>query len=238
MGIRKIEDEIDLREAMRKKAAELKIKEMEAKASTDNFTKERLRELAKKHGVILALTPELMEEVKDLQKKFNIPSSKIITEQITENDVLRKFSKIDHVKLGMLAYQRILMQKEEIGVGLLPISKVYDIVNTGILKGILELKDLLKALKILKKNHVLDDLQELNSGIVMIRFFPVQYTNDQVKVVGVAKEKGYISIEDVCIALNWSQDRALETLKSLEDTGVAKLRESLLKGKQWYFPSL
>ncbi len=238
MGIRKIEDEIDLREAMRKKAAELKIKDMEAKASTENFTKERLRELAKKHGVILALTPELMEEVKDLQKKFNIPSSKIITEQITENDVLRKFSKIDHVKLGMLAYQRILMQKEEIGVGLLPISKVYDIVNTGILKGILELKDLLKALKILKKNHFLDDLKEFDSGIVMIRFFPVQYTNDQVKVVGVAKEKGYISIEDVCIALNWSQDRALETLKSLEATGVAKLRESLLKGKQWYFPSL
>jgi hypothetical protein len=238
MGIRKIEDEIDLREAMRKKAAELKIKDMEAKASTDNFTKERLRELAKKHGVILALTPELMEEVKDLQKKFNIPSSKIITEQITENDVLRKFSKIDHVKLGMLAYQRILIQKEEIGVGLLPISKVYDIVNTGILKGILELKDLLKALKVLKKNHVIDDLQELNSGIVMIRFFPVQYTNDQVKVVGVAKEKGFISIEDVCIALNWSQDRAIETLKSLEDTGVAKLRESLLKGKQWYFPSI
>jgi len=238
MGIRKIEDEIDLREAMKKKAAELKIKDMEAKASTENFTKDRLRELAKKHGVILALTPELMEEVKDLQKKFNFPSSKIITEQITENDVLRKFSKIDHVKLGMLAYQRILMQKEEIGVGLLPISKVYDLVNTGILKGILELKDLLKALKILKKNRVLDDLKEMESGIVMIRFFPVQYTNDQVKVVGVAKEKGFISIEDVCIALNWSQDRAIETLKSLEDTGVAKLRESLLKGKQWYFPSI
>ncbi|MFX0047950.1 MAG: hypothetical protein ACFE8G_07255 [Candidatus Hermodarchaeota archaeon] len=238
MGIRKIEDEIDLREAMKKKAAELKLKDMEAKASTENFTKERLTELAKNHGVILALTPELKEEVKELQKKFNIPSSKIITEQITENDVLKKFSKIDHENLGMLAYQRILMQKEEIGVGLLPISKVYDLVNTGILKGILELKDLLKALKMLKKNHVIDDLQELDSGIVMVRFFPVQYTSDQVKVVGVAKEKGFISIEDVCIALNWSQDRALETLKSLEDTGVAKLRESLLKGKQWYFPSL
>jgi hypothetical protein len=238
MGIRKIEDEIDLREAMKKKAAELKIKDMEAKAATENFTKERLTDLAKNHGVILALTPELKEEVKDLQKKFNIPSSKIITEQITENDVLKKFSKIDYENLGMLAYQRILLQKEEIGVGLIPISKVYDLVNTGILKGILELKDLLKALRILKKNRVIDDLQELGSGIVMVRFFPVQYTSDQVKVVGVAKEKGYISLEDVCIALNWSQDRALETLKSLEDTGVAKLRESLLKGKQWYFPSI
>lgn len=238
MGIRKIEDEIDLREAMKKKAAELKIKDMEAKAATENFTKERLTDLAKNHGVILALTPELKEEVKDLQKKFNIPTSKIITEQITENDVLKKFSKIDHENLGMLAYQRILLQKEEIGVGLVPISKIYDLVNTGILKGILELKDLIKALKILKKNRVIDDLQELGSGIVMVRFFPVQYTKDQVKVVGVAKEKGFISVEDVCIALNWSQDRALETLKSLEDSGVAKLRESLLKGKQWYFPSI
>ena len=238
MGIRKIEDEIDLREAMRKKAAELKLKDMEAKAATENFTKERLTELAKAHGVILALTPELKAEVKALQKKFNIPSSKIITEQITENDVLKKFSKINHEKLGMLAYQRILMQKEEIGVGLLPISKVYDLVNTGILNGILNVKDLLKALKLLKKNHVIDDLQEFSSGIVMVRFFPIQYTTDQVKVVGVAKDKGFISLEDVCIALSWSQDRALETLKSLEDTGMAKLRESLLKGKQWYFPSL
>ena len=238
MGIRKIEDEIDLREAMKRKAAELKIKDIQAKASTENFTKERLRELAKKHGVILALTPELKDQVRDLQKKYNIPSSKIITEQITENDVLKKFSKIDHEKLGMLAYQRVLMQKEEIGVGLMPISEVYDLVNTGILKEVLDIKDLLKALKILKKDRVIEELQELRGSSIMVRFFPIQYTNDQVKVIGIAKEKGYISLEDVCVALTWSQDRVLQTLKSLEDSGVAKFRESLLKGKQWYFPSI
>jgi len=238
MGIRKIEDEIDLREAMKRKAAELKIKDIQAKASTENFTKERLRELAKKHGIILALTPELKDQVRDLQKKYNIPSSKIITEQITGNDVLKKFSKIDHEKLGMLAYQRVLMQKEEIGVGLMPISEVYDLVNTGILKEVLEIKDLLKALKILKKDRVIEDLQELKGSSVMVRFFSVQYTNDQVKIIGIAKEKGYVSLEDVCVALTWSQDRALQTLKSLEDSGVAKFRESLLKGKQWYFPSI
>jgi hypothetical protein len=238
MGIRKIEDEIDLREAMKKKAAELKIKDIQAKAATENFTKERLNELAKRHGVILALTPELKEEVKHLQKKYNIPSSKIITEQITENDVLIKFSKIDHEKLGMLAYQRVLMQKEEIGVGLLPLTEVFDLINTGILKGTVEIKDLRKALRILKKSHVIDDLKELESGIIMVRFFPVEYTGDQVKVIGIAKEKGFISLEDVCVDLNWSQDRALETLKSLEETGVAKFRESLLKGKQWFFPSI
>jgi Mn-dependent DtxR family transcriptional regulator len=223
---------------MKRKAAELKVKDIQAKASTENFTKEKLRELAKKHGVILALTPELKDQVRDLQRKYNIPSSKIITEQIMENDVLKKFSKIDHEKLGMLAYQRVLMQKEEIGVGLMPISEVYDLVNTGILKEVLDLKDLLKALKILKKDRVIEELQELKGSSVMVRFFPVQYTNDQVKIIGIAKEKGYVSIEDICIALTWSQDRALQTLKSLEDSGIAKFRESLLKGKQWYFPSI
>ncbi|MFX1556647.1 MAG: hypothetical protein ACFFC9_05295 [Promethearchaeota archaeon] len=238
MGIRKIEDEIDLREAMKKKAAELKLKDIQAKAATEKFTKERLNELAKRHGVILALTPELKDEIKELQKKYNIPSSKIITEQITEQDVLKKFSKIDHEKLGMLAYQRVLMQKDEIGVGLLPITEVFDLIHTGILKGNVELKDLLKALKILKKNKVIDDLIELDTGTIMIRFFPIQYTSDQVKIIGVAKEKGYVSVEDVCVALSWSQDRALKTLKSLEETGVAKFTESIIKGKQWYFPSL
>ena len=238
MGIRKIEDEIDLKEAMRKRAAELKIKEIQARASTENLTKERLRELAKRHGVILALTPELKSEVELLQQKYNIPSSRIMTEQITENDVLIKFSKIDHEKLGMLAYQRVLMRKEEIGVGLLPISEVFDLVNTGILKGNVEIKDVIKAMKILNKSNVIEDVKKLDSGIVMIQFFPIQYTEDQVKVIELAKGKDYLTIENVCLEFNWSQDRALKVLQSLEESGLAKFSESLLKGKQWFFPSL
>ncbi|MHA1678799.1 MAG: hypothetical protein ACTSUX_09495 [Promethearchaeota archaeon] len=238
MGIRKIEDEIDLKEAIKKKAAELRIKEMEAKALTESFTKDRLRELAKRHGVLLALTPELKKEVKELQKKYNIPTSRIFTEQITENDVLQKFSRIDHEKLGMLAYQRVLMQKEEIGAGLVPITEIFELVHSGILKGVVKLKDLIKAMKILKKEGVIDDIVELEKGALMIRFFPIQYTSDEKKVIEVAKDKGYITLEDVCVALDWSQDRALKALKSLEKSGIARYTESYLKGKQWFFPSI
>ena len=237
MGIRKIEDEIDLREAMKKKAAELKMKDMEAKASVEKFTKDRLRELAKKHGVLLALTPELRNEVKELQKKYNIPSSKIITEQITEHDVLKKFSKIDHQKLGMLAYQRVLMTKEETG-GIIPLSEVFELINTGILKGNVEVKDVNKALRLLRKTKVIDDITHLESGAIMVRFFPIQYTGDESKVVELANEKGILTLEDVCVKLDWSQDRALHALKSLEKSGIAKYRENILTGKQWFFPSL
>lgn len=237
MGIRKIEDEIDLKEAMKKKAAELKMKDMEAKASVEKFTKDQLRELAKKHGVLLALTPELREEVKELQKKYNIPSSKIITEQITEHDVLRKFSKIDHEKLGMLAYQRVLMRKEETG-GIIPLSEVFESINTGILKGNVDVKDVEKALKLLKKSSVIEDISQLETGAIIIRFFPIQYTGDESKVVELAKEKGILTLEDVCVKLDWSQDRALHALESLVKSGVAKFRENILSGKQWFFPSI
>ena len=237
MGIRKIEDEIDLEEAMKKKAAELKIKDMKAKASVEKFTKEKLRDLAKKHGVLLALTPELREEVKELQKKYNIPSSKIITEQITEHDVLKKFFKIDHQKLGMLAYQRVLMSKEETG-GIIPLSEVFELVNTGILKGNVDMKDVEKAMRILKKTNVIEDITQLDSGAIIVRFFPIQYTGDESKVVDLAKEKGVLTLEDVCTNLEWSQDRALRALESLEKTGIAKFRDNILTGKQWYFPSL
>jgi hypothetical protein len=237
MGIRKIEDEIDLKEAMRKRAAELRIKELQAKASTDSITKDRLRELAKKHGVILALTPELKDEVKELREKYNIPSSKIITEQIREHDVLDTKSRIDIEKLGMLAYQRVLMHKEETG-GIMPISEVFELINTGILKNNVEIKDLTKSMKLLKKNSVIEDIRVLDTGIVMIHFFPIQYTSDQVKIIELAKEKGYLSLEETCLKLDWSQDRALRALKSLEETGVAKFTDSLLKGKQWSFPSI
>jgi hypothetical protein len=237
MGIRKIEDEIDLREAMKKKAAELKMKDMQAKASVEKFTKDRLRELAKKHGILHALTPELRQEVKELQKKYGIPSSKIITEQLTEHDVLKKFSKIDYQKLGMLAYQRVLMSKEETG-GIIPLSEVFELINTGILKGNVEAKDVEKAMKNLKKNKVIEGITQLESGSLLIRFFPIQYTGDEVKVVGLAKEKGVLTLEEVCINLDWSQDRALRALESLEKTNIAKYRENILTGKQWYFPSI
>jgi len=237
MGIRKIEDEMDLREAMKKKATELKIKEIEAKASAESLTKDKIDELAKRHGVILALNPKLKGEVKLLQEKYNIPSSKIITEQIYESDVLVKAKKIDNEKLGMLAYQRVLMRKEETG-GILQLSEVFELINTGILNGVVELKDLVKAMKILKNNKVIDDIRELDSGVFVIHFFPVQYTGDEVKVLELAKKKDFLTLEIVCIAFNWSQDRALKVLRSLENSGVAKVKESLLTGKQWFFPSL
>lgn len=237
IGIRKIEDDIDLKEAMKRKAIELKQKELEEQAKTREFAKDKIKEIAIKHGVILALDPELREEIKELQRKFNIPSSRVITERIEEIDVLRKKRKIDHEKLGMLAYQRVLMEKEATG-GIMPISDVFEVVNTGILVNHLEMEDVIKAMYLLKKKKVIPDVRELDDGIIEVSFFSIQHTDDEAQVISLASEKGFISLEEVCSKLIWSQERALRALNSLEVSGFAKKDESYLRGKKWYFPSI
>ena len=88
------------------------------------------------------------------------------------------------------------------------------------------------------KFQQLDNIEELDSGATMIHFFPVQYTGDEAKVIELARKEDFLTIENICTAFSWSQGRALKILNSLENSGVAKFRESLLTGKQWFFPSI
>ena len=48
------------------------------------MTKEKLADIAKKHGVILALDPDLQEAAEEIRKKYNIPKERVIREQIQE----------------------------------------------------------------------------------------------------------------------------------------------------------
>src|SRR5271157_498824 len=105
MGIRDIEDKMRIKELMKKKAAELKMVELENKAAITKMTKEKMADIAKKHGVILALDPEMQDAIEEVRKKYNIPKERIIREEIQESSVLKDGKKVDIKRLGMLAYQ-------------------------------------------------------------------------------------------------------------------------------------
>ncbi|MHA1729548.1 MAG: hypothetical protein ACTSWY_12595 [Promethearchaeota archaeon] len=227
-----------LRDAMKKKAAEYKMQELESKAQLHKMTKKRLIEIAKKHGVIIALDDELKDEVEKIKKDYNINESNVIRELINEDDVLSRKKKIDHEKLGMLSYQRVMMEKDETG-GLFLLTDLYDLINTGSLKGRVTLEDLEKAIGILEKKKVIPEIKELDSGVIMVSYFPVEYTSDQSEVLKFAGEnEGSCSLSETCTGLNWSDDRALRALENLEATGIAKTDESFRTGKRWYFPNL
>ncbi len=236
MGIRDIQRKIKLDEAMKKKALELKTTELEAKARTTKWTKERIAEFAKTHGVLLAFDPSLQAEVEEIRKEYNIPKGRIISEQMTEEKCL-KGKKVDSANLGMLAYQRVLLEREETG-GLLTIGEVYDRVNTGVLKGVISAQDVEKAVEFLHKQDIIAGFNELDNGGKIVSFFPVQFTADQSIILNFAAKKGFVTLEEVSMNLKWSTDRAMRALEHLQKIGVARFDESYRTGKKWYFPSL
>jgi hypothetical protein len=237
MGLRDIEDRMKMKELMKKKSAEMRMYQLENQSAITKMTKEKLADIAKKHGVILALDPEMQNEVEEIRKRYNIPKERIIREQITEDSVLKGGKKVDHEKLGMLAYQRVMLEKIETG-GLLTAPDVFDRINTGALLNRITIDDVEKALKILKKNNVIPELKQLPGGVWFASFFPVQYTQDQASILELVKDDGVISTGDVCKAMNWSVERAERALQNLVDTRVARITETFREGKKYFFPSL
>ncbi len=143
------------------------------------MTKEKLADIAKKHGVILALDPDLQEAAEEIRKKYNIPKERVIREQIQEGSVLKDGKKVDIKRLGMLAYQRVMLEKTETG-GLLTLPDVMDRVNTGVLKNRITIEDVEKAILNLKKDNIIPEVKKLASGVMVVSFFPIQYTQNQV----------------------------------------------------------
>ena len=239
MGLRDIEDKMQMRELMKKKAAEMKMNMLKQKSERTKMTKEKLTQIAKEHGVIIALDPDMKKEIEKIRKKFDIPKERIIKEQLTEEGVFKGSSrkKIDIEKLGMLLYQRIMLEKEETG-GLLTLPDAFDRVNTGLLKNRITINMVEKAVKILHKKNVIPAVKRLKSGVMAISFFPVRYTSDQSAVLEIVDEDGVITTGDVCKLLNWNIDRAERALQNLVDTRVARITETFRTGKRYFFPSL
>jgi hypothetical protein len=235
VGLRELEKKMKLADAMRKKTAEYKMQELQNKAEINTMTKERLSEIAKKHGVIIALDDKLKIEVEKIKKEYNIKETNVIRELLTEQNVLSKKNKINHEKLGLLSYQRVMMQKEETG-GLLLLIDVFDLVNTGILKNRITIDDLEKSLHILKKKNVIPEIKTLKSGVLLISFF--QFTSDQTEILKFVESKGYCTLADICSGLAWSETRSSRALQNLEATGIAKTDESFRSGKRWFFPKI
>lgn len=237
MGLRELSEKEEIRNLMRKKAAELRMKRLETKTEITKMTKEKLADIAKKHGVIIALDPDMQDAVEEIRKKYDIPKERIIREEVTETSVVKRFGRIDHEKLGMLAYQRVMLEKEATG-GLLTLPDVFDIVNTGEIQGEISTSDVEKAIKILKRKNVIPQIKRLPSGVLTASFFPVEYTQDQAEILELVKKDGLITTGDVCKRLDWTIERAERALQNLVDTRVARVTETFRTGKQYFFPSL
>jgi len=225
---------------MQKKATEFKLEEIKSDLETATETKEKLEEIARKYGVIIATSPKLQDEIERIRKQYGIPKESIITQIISEEEVLKKGAmgigtKIDHEKLGMLLYQRALLKRKENG-GIMTFAEAYLLTNTGKLAQKLENKDIEKAVKILEKNKLIPGTRQLKSGVKIISFFPIELTDDQNEVLSIASRSGIITLEEIMLKTGWTKTRAQNVLQTLEEEGITRKDESYAHGEKYYFP--
>jgi Zn-dependent peptidase ImmA (M78 family) len=242
MGIREIRDRMEKKRYIQKKAAEFKIEEIRNDLETATQTKEKLEEIARKYGVVIATSPKLQEEVERIRKQYGIPEESVITHIMSEEEVLKKGTmgigtKIDHEKLGMLLYQRAMLKRKENG-GIMTYSEAYLLANTGKLAQKLETKDIENAIKKLEKNKLIPGTRELKSGVKIISFFPIEFTDDQNEVLSIASRNGYVTLEEIMLKAGWTKVRAQNALQALEQEGITRKDESYAHGERYYFPGL
>ena len=242
MGIRELRDRMEKKKYIQKKATEFKLEEIKTDLETAAETKEKLEELARKYGVVIATSPKLQDEVERIRKQYGIPKEAVITHIMSEEEVLKKGpmglgTKIDHEKLGMLLYQRAMLKRKENG-GIMTYAEAYLLTNTGKLTKKLETKDIEKAVKILKKNNIIPGIKELKSGVKIISFFPIELTDDQNEVLSIASRKGFTTLEEIMLKTDWTKARAQNALQALEQGGITRKDESYAHGEKYYFLGL
>ena len=240
MGIRELRDRMEKKRYMQKKATEFKLEEIKSDLETATETKEQLEEIARKYGVIIATSPKLQDEIERIRRQYGIPKESIITQIITEEEVLKKGAigigtKIDHEKLGMLLYQRALLKRKENG-GIMTFAEAYLLTNTGKLAQKLENKDIEKAVKILEKKKLIPGTRQLKSGVKIISFFPIELTDDQNEVLSIASRSGSVTLEEIMLKTGWPKTRAQNVLQTLEEEGITRKDESYAHGEKYYFP--
>jgi hypothetical protein len=236
MGIREIEKKIKLKEAMAKKAAELKTQEIEAKARVQDFTAAKIREIAQKHGFILAVNDEITGEIDTLRAKYDIPESRVIRQIYKKEDLVDAKGKVDIDKLGWFVFQEVLIKKDETG-GIFTMPELFVFLQSIDLPEKITIKDVEKAMQRMAKTNAIAGFETLKSGVAVVYFFDEKFTSDTKIVMKIAKENGYVALENL-LKLGWGQKRAETVLESLAASGIARYDESYLKGKRWFFPGV
>jgi hypothetical protein len=236
VGIRDIEKKIKLKEAMAKKAAELKTQELESKARVQDFTAVKIRAIAEKHGFILAINDEITAEIDALRARYGIPETRVLRKIVKKEDVFDAKGRLDHDKLGWFVFQEVLSEKDETG-GIFTIPELFLFLKPFDLSEKVDMKDIQKAMQMMAKGNAIAGYETLKSGVDVVYFFDEKFTSDYKVVLGLAKLKGVILLEDL-LGMKWTQQRAEKTLESLVRSGIARFDESYLKGKKWYFPGL
>lgn len=101
----------------------------------------------------------------------------------------------------------------------------------------INLKHLRKILKKMEKNGLIAELEELESGFLMIEFHPLDLTTDPIQVLRFGQEVGIISKEKLLTHFGWDDYRMQGALDFLVQRKLIKEHSTYREGTKYFFKS-
>ncbi|MFW9924228.1 MAG: hypothetical protein ACFFDW_13165 [Candidatus Thorarchaeota archaeon] len=98
-----------------------------------------------------------------------------------------------------------------------------------------EMKDLLKVIDDLSMNGLIITKQD-KDGLQWIQLQPSEPETNI--ILQLAKEKGYVSIEELILITNWSIDEGIQEMEKFVQAGLAVKDTDYSTGTKYYFPGL
>jgi hypothetical protein len=229
----KKEDRDNIEDAWRSKKVELIQKESSRLLQTRQMLKKWIRNSIDQYG---NLPQEVRERVDNAGRDLGITVDEVIGEVMAEQ-VVGKSGRIDSDKLALLLLHEAQALREKNG-GVMTYAEIQLALEKGPLSGMIRVDDIKKAVEILTNRELIPGPRKLGSGLLLVCFFPIEISQDQNKVLVIAGEKGWTTLEEVMIQTGWSRERAEIALKELENSGISRADPSYSAGLKWYFPGL
>jgi len=230
-------DELKEKEAFKKFADKLKMKELEGEGERIKALRKMVQEFEEKYGTdIHLMPPDLQIKYREMRKEAGLPeiSEKEIPELSVdiEKDKSNYISKLAHVIL------RLGIENKEKTGGVQALSELIVLLKTKTPFKNVKVNNVKKALKKLQNEGLIPGIIKLENGVEIVEFIPLSLNRDQNILLTLASKDGYLDIETAIIRLNWSQERILRALYALEKANIAKKDPRYSAGNVWYFPGL
>lgn len=188
------------------------------------------------------ITPEAYPEESPSETEV-LPSadaaSTIETRAVESN--IENFIKKTTGKVGMVddirtfVLERSNKIKQEGDNSFVPLAKIYEELVMAHPNWAIKPKKLLRVMQDLEKNGIIASVRKLDTGFFIVQFLPVELTQDPQAILEIAKDRGFLTKEDVMKELNWPEFRTDAALEFMEARGIAKTDVTFMEGKRYFF---
>ncbi len=238
MGLRDIEKKIKIKSAFQVKDAELMIQELQQMMDNIQVIKKQLKKFEKKYGDKISENKEYYDKLAGLRDELGLPA------EIGRFD-WKEAPTLKDKLTGKGFYDILANEILELGQsstpdngGIMSVGELFTQLNKIRPGRMVSIDDMYRSIEKLINSKLIRPYKNLESGVKIIEFTPVEFSPDHDIILSYASRSGYVTKENLLMKTDWSEERIDRCLTFFEENGIARVDRSYSEGTKFWFPGL